>query len=522
MHLLRKKVELGVLEQEEPQLAQSFPKEGYKADLKGLPNISFGTVWRFMIEGVESKKQLSTAKPLVKGFNFFKSGHVLYIGYLHESGKHYIKSQVLPSMKKDKVYTCFLVIASIGRVLNAHCKCPAGIDGRCNHVASTLFALEQHFKERQKTSSVAEDSCTSKPCKWIIPRKRKGPVTPISEISFVKHDYAKEKKAKKPKLNSAAKTCASDLKKWPGERLQNFYEALKEYQIESKKAVGWMHILPQKLNNQEEPLISPIKYHPISAEELKLRFEKVKRNINFDEEKIKKIEEQTRCQSNTNLWHHHRHPRITATKCYRIAVQRETTSPTKIIQDVLDYKEPFQSKSRQEGLEMEDSIIAAYKSLKQEEGVAGIIVQKCGFFISKHHGFLGASPDGLVHDPSAEDTEGLLELKYVQMEKQESLEEALVRKGICKNCKDGVTLNVRHKYYFQTQQAMFVVERKWTDFVVMGTGCSTTFCERIHFSQEHWDTTFPKLESFFNYWIVPELAYPCVKYGLPKLNARMF
>ena len=147
LHLLRKKVELGVLEQEEPQLAQSFPKEGYKADLKGLPNISFGTVWRFMIEGVESKKQLSTAKPLVKGFNFFKSGHVLYIGYLHENGKHYIKSQVLPSMKKDKVYTCFLVIASIGRVLNAHCKCPADIDGRCNHVASTLFALEQHFKE---------------------------------------------------------------------------------------------------------------------------------------------------------------------------------------------------------------------------------------------------------------------------------------------------------------------------------------------------------------------------------------
>lgn len=143
-------------------------------------------------------------------------------------------------------------------------------------------------------------------------------------------------------------------------------------------------------------------------------------------------------------------------------------------------------------------------------------------FISKHHGFLGASPDGLVQDPSAEDTEGLLELKYIQMGKQESLEEALVRKGICKKCEDGVTLNVRHKYYFQTQQAMFVVERKWTDFVVMGTGCTTTFCERIHFSQEHRDTTFPKLESFFNCWIVPELAYPCVKYGLSKLNARMF
>ena len=53
--------------------------------------------------------------------------------------------------------------------------------------------------------------------------------------------------------------------------------------MKSKRTVGWMHILPQKLNNQDEPLISPIKYHPISAEELKLRFEKVKRNINFNE-----------------------------------------------------------------------------------------------------------------------------------------------------------------------------------------------------------------------------------------------
>lgn len=48
-----------------------------------------------MIEGVDSKKQLLTAMPLIKGFNFFKSSHVLYIGNLHEIEKQhtYIKSQ---------------------------------------------------------------------------------------------------------------------------------------------------------------------------------------------------------------------------------------------------------------------------------------------------------------------------------------------------------------------------------------------------------------------------------------------
>ena len=142
---------------------------------------------------------------------------------------------------------------------------------------------------------------------------------------------------------------------------------------------------------------------------------------------------------------------------------------------------------------MEDNIIAAYKACKQQQGVTGITV-KCGFCISKHHGFLGASPDGLVHDPSTENTEGLIKLKYIQVEEHESQEDALIRKGICKKYEDGVKLNVKHKYYFQIQQVMSVVERIWTDFVVMGTGCATSFCERVSFSKDFWDTIFPKLE----------------------------
>lgn len=35
-----------------------------------------------MIDSVDSKKQLSTAKPLVKGFNFYKSGNVHSIHHL--------------------------------------------------------------------------------------------------------------------------------------------------------------------------------------------------------------------------------------------------------------------------------------------------------------------------------------------------------------------------------------------------------------------------------------------------------
>lgn len=518
VNLLRKKAQLGVLENQEPEVKDSFPKEGFQPDIKALPKISFGTVWRFMIEGVECKKQLSTAKPLVKGFNFFKSGHVLSIGHLQQNGKHYIKSQVLPSMKKDKVYTCYLVISSLGKMLRAHCKCPAGIDGRCNHVASTLFALENYCKVREKLDE-SDESCTSKPCKWNVPRKRKGAIQPINEMTFVKHDYTKEKKIRKlhhSPVNANQNACRDENK-------SRFFEMMKEYQRVSGNTVAWTHILPQevkKLQDVKDSLLSPVKCHPVSAKELKEKFEKAKRNLMVDDLQRQDIEEQTRGQSNTELWHRHRQPRITATKCYRVAVQRESTSPTKIIKDILGYNKAYQSKSMEEGLKMEDQIINDYKLLKQSQGDEGITVSKCGFFVSKEHGYLGASPDGLVHDPSASDSEGLIEVKYVQTSKDETLEKALLRKSICKKNSNALRLNDKHKYFYQVHQQMFVTGRKWTDFVVKGSGCDSLFCERVHFSIDRWKSILPKLESFFNDWIVPELVYPRVKYGIPKLNAR--
>lgn len=173
IHLLKKKAELGALEETDPDIQSTFPEEGFKTDISGIPNVNFGTIWRYMIDNVAFKKQLSTGKPLVKGYNFYRSGHVLFLSHLHHDGKHYIKSKVLPSMKKKKVYSCHCVLSSFGNILRCHCGCPAGVDGRCNHVAASLFALEDYCKVRVKNSKV---SCTSKPCKWSIPRKRTGAV----------------------------------------------------------------------------------------------------------------------------------------------------------------------------------------------------------------------------------------------------------------------------------------------------------------------------------------------------------
>ena len=76
VHLARKKVLLSVMDEVDlPHVTDIFPKDGFHEHLTDLLFVKFGTVWKYMIESSNAKKQLSTAKPLVKGFNFFKSGN---------------------------------------------------------------------------------------------------------------------------------------------------------------------------------------------------------------------------------------------------------------------------------------------------------------------------------------------------------------------------------------------------------------------------------------------------------------
>ena len=72
IHLARVKAGLGLIEEINAKtLKENFPLDGFTKDLSILPFISFGTIWRYMIEESDAKKQSSTAKPLVKGIQFF-------------------------------------------------------------------------------------------------------------------------------------------------------------------------------------------------------------------------------------------------------------------------------------------------------------------------------------------------------------------------------------------------------------------------------------------------------------------
>ena len=85
----------------------------------------------------------------------------------------------------------------------------------------------------------------------------------------------------------------------------------------------------------ESFLISPIKVHPPSLDDIHKKANEIKRKLFLSESDVLDVEIKTRGQSETAEWNLHRKYRITASKCHRVASLKTSTSPTKTVQEIL-------------------------------------------------------------------------------------------------------------------------------------------------------------------------------------------
>ena len=56
-----------------------------------------------------------------------------------------------------------------GEIKSAYCSCPAGLLGACNHLIALLLKVEAVHKK----GLTSADTCTSVPCAWAVPSKKK-------------------------------------------------------------------------------------------------------------------------------------------------------------------------------------------------------------------------------------------------------------------------------------------------------------------------------------------------------------
>ena len=93
---------------------------------------------------------------------------------------------------------------------------------------------------------------------------------------------------------------------------------------------------------------------------------------------------------------------------------------------------------------------------------------------------------------------------------------AVCSQGICKNTSSGLIINQNHAYYYQLQVQQqllcsgykYLVLSDLKEIIILSIKQSSKFSKK----------SLPKLQSFYDQYLAPELAYPRVALGLPRLG----
>ena len=113
-----------------------------------------------------------------------------------------------------------------------------------------------------------------------------------------------------------------------------------------------------------------------------------------------------------------------------------------------------------DGIENEQLVMHEYTDLMHQQGHTRVHLAKCGFFVEKEKGILGASPDGLVTDPSnLRSPHGIIQAKNAILKDGETLKDALIRKSICKMSDTDLKVHRSHMYFYQAQQQLSFTNR---------------------------------------------------------------
>ncbi|KAK7485983.1 hypothetical protein BaRGS_00022735, partial [Batillaria attramentaria] len=125
-----------------------------------------GHIYHYIVESACVNGQASspdeimdvkTSKPLRRGLDFFKSGHIQDMKDCRRGNFYFCKSTVRASFE-NKAYDVLVTIDSnTGVVKDGSCDCKASAMGKCSHISGLLQAIADY------QSRFGSEACTSKP-----------------------------------------------------------------------------------------------------------------------------------------------------------------------------------------------------------------------------------------------------------------------------------------------------------------------------------------------------------------------
>jgi hypothetical protein len=254
----------------------------------------------------------------------------------------------------------------------------------------------------------------------------------------------------------------------------------------------------------------------ISADDLITRIEELEQSLQISSlEEQREIFHETIGQFKNNNYRDRRRQMITASICGKISSLKDYTPNRGMLDALLG---PHSNvKTVRWGQQHEADAIRLYQKTKNCK------VLQSGMFVSLEHGFLGASPDGVIGE------DGLVEVKCPWSAKDFAEERDVVN-----NCKyleysKGGEIHLKKSdiYYKQVVMQLHVSQRQYCDFVVWTQGPPMPGDDKIPLNREghiivirilrdeqtlsKWQEILPKLIRFYREDLAPELIDPRFK-----------
>ncbi|CAN7996268.1 unnamed protein product [Ixodes hexagonus] len=201
------------------------------------------------------------------------------------------------------------------------------------------------------------------------------------------------------------------------------------------------------------------------------------------------LEEETRGQSRSMLWHTEHEKRITASQFGDI-VKRQAPVNEKFLRTTFSGGHGT-TRHMRAGLQNEAAALKRYKA-KQKVKVFGV-----GLCVNPGLHMLGASPDGLVWDEDIQEY-GLVEVKTVSraIDARLTTFEEVMGRGFVEFIRADKSVDKKHKHYHQMTGQLAVTGLGWCDLVVdWAEDCWIT---RVPFDEALWvNVMVPRLTDFF-------------------------
>lgn len=224
--------------------------------------------------------------------------------------------------------------------------------------------------------------------------------------------------------------------------------------------------------------------------------------LSLDVKECQLVEQKTRNQAKSALWHCLRAGRVTASKLHQVC----HTNPAKpsvslIMQLCKPAKNSKQTPAMKWGTEQESTARKHYEQQVQAHH-SDFNVRTSGLVLNPKYPHMAASPDGICQCTCC--GIGCIEIKCPFSARDMTVSEALALPGFPLQFDETkLTLKPTHPYYAQVQCQMFISNTQYCDFVVWTQ--KDLFVERISRDEDFWADACNKAEHFFKVVALPEL-----------------